>query len=215
MDIPSQQSLTAQIQVADKTVQGAGEYFNKTQERMFENIAKGLQQLSIVAAGTISLSITFLGYLINAQQSIGRDMLSLNLWGAVPILWVLFVSWLFLFITIVLGLVYPFVNAWYWISYTGHEWAKGGIAHWSTRLTYVTAGYDFEFSDAPNRFDGIAQMQENKTTWESVVSKYKSSCEFYAFLTRYCRRTAIASFVIGLIILFIFIVAAVSNLALV
>ncbi len=210
--MPPDQQLAlakARIDSAEATGRNAASNFNRVQEKVFDDIAKSFQQLSLVAAGTISLSVTFLGYVISktgASTILAQHMIS------IPILWVLFLSWGCLLVTMVLGLMYGLTHAWYWYALTGHDWAKNGIEVWDAHIAHDALG---GVTIRPETAAPItrAEMDQTRQAWIETTGVFASHKGRHEFLLRWSRRIAVATFVIGLAFLLVFVVVVVHNLA--
>lgn len=208
---PEQQLAKACIESAQENGRQAAIYFNNAQEKTFENIAKGLQQLSLVAAGTISLSITFLGYLIGNVHS--ATVLTSTILGGLPILWVLFASWGLLLVSVVLGLLYRIIHAWNWYALAGHAWAERGTEVWNAALAYDDVGgvtLGAEDSGAPMSRN---KMEETKRAWIKTTGVFKSAKDRTDFFAKWSRRITIYAFILGLACLLVFVITAANTIA--
>jgi len=78
----------------------------KSHDQLWNGITKTLNNLSYIAAGAISLSITFLGYILSINPSV-RYVLRTPIYH-IPTIYLLFLSWIILFLTIFFGIVAQF-----------------------------------------------------------------------------------------------------------
>lgn len=78
----------------------------KQHDQLWNGIIKTLNNLSYISAGAISLSITFLGYILSINPPV-RYILYMPIYK-IPTIYVLFLSWFFLFIAMFLGIIIQF-----------------------------------------------------------------------------------------------------------
>ena len=124
-------------------------------EKLWNEITETLGKLSYISAGTISLSITFLGYILSIGSS-ARAILNFPLVCGMPIIYLLFLSWIFLFISLFLGIIVRMPTAWY--LFNSH------INLWFTKLAQNTKqgdekNYKFVADSAggsENKYRGIS-----------------------------------------------------------
>ncbi len=83
-----------------------------------------MSKLSYISAGTISLSITFLGYVLSIGSS-ARSILNFPLIFNIPTIHILFLSWIFLFISVFLGIIIRIPNAWHLFNAHVNLWFTG------------------------------------------------------------------------------------------
>ncbi|MHB1769479.1 MAG: hypothetical protein ACYCPH_00090 [Minisyncoccota bacterium] len=207
---PEQQLARARIENAEALGREAARYYNKTQEKVFDDIAKGLQQISLVAAGTISLSITFLGYVI--EKSSDQILLVEHLLH-IPILFILFGSWCLLLLSVILGLLYRLIHSWNWYALAGNAWAQHGIEVWDAHLAHNALGGVTIAPESPDTPLTREHMEKTKLTWIGTTNTFASHRKRYEFLLRWCRRITIGAFILGLLLLLIFVIVVAYNLA--
>ena len=152
--------------------------------RLWDSITETLNKLSYISAGTISLSITFLGYMLSIGSSARQILHTPFVWGA-PILYLLFLSWILLFLSLFLGIIVRLPNAWYLFNSHAELWFKD-MAHTTT--------------------SGGAE------NYRSVVKGAKGDSYKYHLISTLVRNGAVISFVLGIISLVTFVVIVASDL---
>lgn len=153
-------------------------------EKLWNEITETLSKLSYIAAGTISLSITFLGYVLSIGQS-ARYVLSSSLICDWPIIYLLFLSWILLFLSLFLGIMAKLPNAWY--LFNSH------INLWFTKLAEKT-------------------MQGDGKNYKLVSNSAKNSQERYWQISRCIRWLTIIFFMSGILALLIFVIMVANGL---
>jgi hypothetical protein len=199
------QRLNSVVVSASQAAAKAGVSFNDTQIKVNEDIVQALQQLSYVAAGTISLSITFLGYLLS-QGETTRAVLASHFLMGIPLIWLLFVSWILLSVAVILGLLYRFFNSWYLYGTAGSDWAETNKKAKEKMLEFIDAGLPIFFEETNDREQGRTGVDESKRNYAMLHGVFKSNTRIYTHLTYLSRRVAIAVFISGMLLLLVFVI---------
>jgi hypothetical protein len=97
-------------------------------EKLWGEITETLSKLSYISAGAISLSITFLGYILSIGKS-ASAILNTNLFCGLPIIYLLFASWVLLLFSLFLGIIARLPNAWYIFNAHAKVWMEDKIAN--------------------------------------------------------------------------------------
>lgn len=202
------QSLKADIELANKEASDAVGIFNATQNKVNEDITQGLHQLSYFAAGTISLSITFLGYLLG-QGEVAKLALHYLILNHIQVLGVLFGSWVLLFLVILGGQMYRFINAWYLYAEAGALWTERSASSKEKILNYATAGLPIIFRETDDRNEGVANLEASKINYLSLNDTFKRNKEFWFLLVEWSRKLVVGAFVLGMLALLVFVIAVV------
>ncbi|MCX6716273.1 MAG: hypothetical protein NT077_04680 [Candidatus Taylorbacteria bacterium] len=151
--------------------------------KLWDEITETLNKLSYIAAGTISLSMTFLGYVLNIGSS-ARYVLRTIVFG-IPIVDVLYLSWFFLLVSVFFGIVVRLWNAKYLWNSHFHLW----------------------FKDLSNNASG-----ESKVNLESVVSDAEKGRDKYWLLSKCVQYSTIISFVLGIFLMIAFAIVVTNRL---
>jgi len=152
--------------------------------KLWNEITETLSKLSYIAAGTISLSITFLGYVLNIGAS-ARSILNLPLIYKIPTIDILFLSWILLFLSLFLGIIIRLPNAWY--LFNAH------IHLWFTRLAEKTT------------------MGDEKN-YKLVADSAESGRDKYQTIRSCILWPAVSFFVLGILSLLIFVIIVANGL---
>ena len=144
-------------------------------EKLRNEITETFSRLSYIAAGTISLSITFLGFVMSIGQ-LARSVLNFPIIFEMPIIYILFCSWMFLAISL-FGAIYIRIPM-AWFLYKNH------LGIW---LTSITEKYEIgKYQDVIN----LAKIDENRH--DRVSARL--------------RQTTLISFVLGILSLLWFVI---------
>lgn len=153
----------------------------KQHEQLWNGITKTLNNLSYTAAGAISLSITFLGYVLSINPSV-KYILRAPIYST-PTIYLLFLSWALLFVTIFFGIaVQPLIEKYLFDSHTA-----------------------LMYEDFKERV-----KEEDKKNVDLVIDPAKASAEKYRVISRWVQGITIISFALGILLLMIFVII-VSN----
>jgi hypothetical protein len=155
----------------------------KQHDQLWNGITKTLNNLSYTAAGAISLSVTFLGYVLSINPSV-RYILSAPIYGTSTI-YLLFLSWIFLFITIFFGIVVQFLIEKY-------------LYNSQTALL---------FEDSKKHV-----KEEDKTNVDFVVNSGQASANKYKIASRWIQGITVVSFAFGIFLLMIFVIIIANGL---
>ena len=153
-------------------------------EKLWSEITETLGKLSYISAGTISLSITFLGYILSIGSS-ARAILNFPFLCGIPVIYILFVSWILLLISVFLGIIVRMPTAWY--LFNSH------INLWFTKLAQNTKQGD------EKNYKYVADSAEKGR------NKYRGISSFVRWLT-------IISFTLGILFLIIFVIIVANSL---
>jgi len=155
----------------------------KQHDQLWNGITKTLNNLSYTAAGAISLSITFLGYVLSINPSV-RYILRAPVYHTSTI-HVLFLSWIFLFITIFFGIVVQFLIEKY-------------LYDSQTALL---------FEDSKKHV-----KDEDKKNVDFVVDNGKASANKYRVASRWIQGITVISFAFGIFLLMVFVIVVANGL---
>lgn len=155
----------------------------KQHDQLWNGITKTLNNLSYTAAGAISLSITFLGYVLSINPSV-RYILREPIYCTSTI-YLLFLSWVFLFITIFFGIVVQFLIEKY-------------LHDSQTSLL---------FEDSKKYV-----KDEDKKNVDTVVEGGQASANKYRIASRWIQGITVVSFALGIFLLMIFVIIVANGL---
>lgn len=151
-------------------------------EKLWGAIVKTLEKLSLISAGTISLSITFLGYILGIGPT-ARSVLSSHVAFGIQISDVLFLSWIYTAISLFLGIIIRTPIAWH--------------------LFYSEV--DILFSELERKSDPFGQKNIK------IVGNFtEGEARFYRRISDFARHLAVILFVLGIFLLIYFAIV-VSN----
>ena len=153
--------------------------------KLWDETTETLNKLSYIAAGTITLSITFLGYILSIGPS-ARSILNTPYLHGMPIIYLLFLSWILLFLCVFFGIIVRLWNAKY--LWNAH------IHLWFTDLTEKSSG-------------------ESKINLKSVADLANKGKDKYWKISKYVQHGTLIFFALGILTLMIFAIVVASGLA--
>ena len=149
--------------------------------QLWSGKVKALNNLAYFSSGAITLSITFIGYFINAGP-ITKAILLNKIFYSIPLLYVLFISWTLLFVSILLGTTIQFIIEKFLFN-----------THFSLMLRKARAS------------------QQSNGVWDFVGSDADNDAEKYRKMSVFMQWLAIACFVLGLLALMIFVMLVIAK----
>lgn len=158
----------------------------KQHDQLWNGIIKTLNNLSYIAAGAISLSLTFLGYILSINPPV-RYILREPIHG-IPTLYILFLSWILLFLTIFFGIIVQFLI---------EKYLFGS----QTALIYE----DFKKS----------VREEDKKNVDFVIDSAQVSANRYRVVSRWIQGITVTSFALGIFALMIFVMIVANGLVII
>jgi len=147
----------------------------KQHDQLWNGIIKTLNNLSYISSGAISLSVTFLGYILSINPSV-RYILHIPIFG-IPTIYILFISWFFLFFAIFFGVI---------VQFSIEKYLFGS----QTELMYE----DFK----------KIVIEEDKKNVDFVINTIKASTNKYRVINRWIQKITIIFFCLGIFLLMIF-----------
>lgn len=153
-------------------------------EKLWNEITETLGKLSYISAGTISLSITFLGYILSIGSS-ARAILNFPFSCGIPLIYILFLSWILLFISLFLGIIVRMPTAWY--LFNSH------INLWFTKLAQNT-------------------KQGDEKNYKFVADSAEKGRDKYRGISSFVRWLTIIFFALGILSLLIFVIIVANGL---
>lgn len=155
----------------------------KQHDQLWNGITKTLNNLSYTAAGAISLSVTFLGYVLSINPSV-RYILRAPIYGT-PTIQLLFLSWILLFITIFFGIV----------------------------VQLLIEKYLYDSQTALLFEDSKQYVKEDdKKNVDTVVEGGQASADKYRIASRWIQGITVISFALGIFLLMIFVIIVANGL---
>ena len=153
-------------------------------EKLWNEITVTLEKLSYISAGTISLSITFLGYILGIGQP-ARMILNFPFLCGILVIYLLYTSWIFLLISLFFGIIVRMPTAWY--LFNSH-----------TNLWFTKLAHDVNSGDENN--------------YRLVANSAEKDKDKYHGISSFVRWFAIISFTLGILLLIIFVIIVASHL---
>ena len=155
--------------------------------KLWDETTETLNKLSYIAAGTISLSMTFLGYVLGIGAPARNILQSAGIFG-LSLVYLLFLSWVLLFLSIFFGIVIRLSNARYLWNSHFHLW----------------------FKDLADKAVG-----ESKDNLESVAKEAAGGRDKYWKLSKCIQYGTIAFFMLGMLSLIIFAIIATNRIVMI
>jgi len=189
-----------ELESAQNEVETARRIFEDTNTSYRSNILQVFEKIAFYAVGSISLSITYVGYILSQQTEILKETVFY-----LPLYVYLFISWAFLVLSLLTTL---FVR---WTDITCVFWArqkeyyKAKKKEGEKMIPFLDTYPTIIFPNDKDKESEKAIYQGNIKTLDDVLIPTTTKYEEKSFvLDRIIRYIAIASFIIGILILLFF-----------
>lgn len=195
----------AKVENAQKEVQSAGQEFTEQQRGFKKSIAGIHEQIALYSSGIISLSITFLGYLLSSDKGVTAIQTARII---VPVYWILYVSWLLLTLSIVLMLLIKWFDALYLFFNSQHNYHQKRKELQEALIPYYQTYPNIIFEAGSNLDSEIRVANTNIETLknELIPKTFKKANDYYTWFDR-LQKASIASFISAIVLLLLFAVA--------
>ena len=177
----------------------ASEDFERIQiEVMDSNIAVA-EKMAFYAAGIISLSITFVGSLIERNKIILTSPF-LHL----PLISWLFVSWCLLLVALILGLMVKWLNNKYYYFVASSEWIDKQQKREKKMIDLLQAGHPWVFREGQTKESLLADSQKTIDANQATLEDLDKKENIYLEMKIWFIRLVFVSFILGVIFLAVF-----------
>lgn len=195
----SEEYLRSQLEDSRQGMVGAAKMFTAVQEGVGASFLDVLEKLALYSAGIVSLSVTFIGYLVSNKLTI----LSSALWG-VPLRYVLFLSWFLLVVSMLAGLFARWFHAGYRHANAGEEYMGKRRLFFATQDEYIKSGFEVRTDPGLSAEDYVKQNEGVIAQAQQLVDDFskvkKTRWDIYYCLALTCR----VAFVVGVVALALF-----------
>lgn len=200
----------ADLDTASDSLNKSATNFNEVQNQVKDTYAYILERIGFYSAGIISLSITFLGYVIDKYKSIFLgDFLKIHLF------FYLYVSWCFL----VLSLTLSFANRWFNNSYSyyvsNQDYMEKNKTFKEKWLQLLQSGYPVVFREGEALEGSIIQTQGLVSHWGKLSDEHKTKRDIFLKLKDFSQNVVLICFVLGVSLLTIFVMVSTYHILLV
>jgi len=205
--IESQLAAKTALEDSQKEASRAIEQFNAEQMNYKERFLVIVDRIALFSVGTISLSVTFFGYLL----SVNRLVLHVILFG-IPLYYYLYSSWILLLASSVSCLIYRLVDAQYLFYGAQHYMQKARKKSHEALSRIYESDYPIIFSQDTTREKEIATAKKNVEILENIIGRTSKKENFLFTFSQWCKFCVGLFFVGGLVFLVVFAVVSTYRL---
>lgn len=198
MNYINQQVAKSRLDTADSVASQAGADFNKTQEDTKEQGVQVAEKIAFYSGGIISLTITFLGYILSNQNS--RQILTPRLMG-MPLYYYLYISLIIFIATILFGLFARRFDAFYTFYAAYVHFIKKSKTREEKVLEMIYSGYPL-VGDTPEELE--KKTKKNINIYDTQLPLNKGHMDRSFKFKMACLNGATIGFVLGIMLLSIF-----------
>lgn len=198
--------------IANKELDKASKMFEERQIETINNSVKFSEKLSLSSVGIISLSMTFVGYLINENKQI----FSLSFICCdyhFPIYVFMYFGWVCLMIVSILGLFIRHFSNNYLYFNSLRYYLESGKKATEKKIPYLETYsniYDLDGNDREEMINNEKEVLKNREKLLSLPKMKKE--DFFLKLQNSSIKIIIISFVIGIISILSFIILSINSL---
>lgn len=186
----------------------AWEKFDKIQINHKKEVINIFEKMSLYSAGIISLSITFVGYVLSENKSV----LLVNLIN-IPIYIFLYISWVVLAINLIIGLVIRWADSLYLFFNSQHFVHEKRKESEEKKLELLKTYSNLVFSKESGRDEQIRICEINIETLNShLIKETKNKENLYFISVKWLQKVSVTMFILGIIFLLIFVIKATNLL---
>lgn len=181
--------------------------FSSMQYKYRKNINSIYEKMAFYSAGIISLSITFIGFLVSREQHLTQHFL------CIPIYVYIYSSWIILAITIILSLLIKWIDSKYLFYNSQLNYHKSRKELEEKRIDFFKNYPNILFEKNSNQEKEIATSQKNIEILDSCLINKTSKRESRNFkLQIIFKILASVLFAAGILLLIIFAIASTFSL---
>ncbi len=189
-----------ELESAQNEVETARKIFEDTNTSYRSNILQVFEKIAFYAVGSISLSITYVGYVLSQQTEVLKETVFY-----LPLYIYLFISWAFLVVSLLTTLFVRWTDITYVFWARQKEYYKAKKKEGEKMIPFFESYPTIVFQEGKTKDTEIAIYRENLKTYTDVLIPKTEKYEKRSFLLdRIIRYIAIASFVIGILFLLFF-----------
>lgn len=195
--------------IEPQSLQEAGISYSDSLDKLTEATSTFFEKIAFYSAGIISLSITFLGYILSKSGMVLFD----KSFG-VPLFYWIFIAWGFLFITLFLSLYIRVFSAKHLSRQMHEKWVRLHVEDKKQILHTIEVGERTVNGLSEEELPAwIQKGHQSVAGYESIAIKSKRKIKFYNFISDYIRKTGILFFLLGCIITMLFVASVVLKIA--
>lgn len=189
-----------ELESAQNEVETARKLFEDANTSYRSNILQVFEKIAFYAVGSISLSITYVGYVLSQQTEVLKETIF-----CLPLYVYLFASWAFLVASLLTTLFVRWTDITYVFWGRQKEYYKAKKKEGEKMIPFFESYPAIIFQEGKTKDTEIAIYRENLKTYTDILIPKTEKYEKQSFLLdRIIRYIAIASFVIGILFLLFF-----------
>lgn len=192
------------------SLEEAANAYSDANDRLAEASAIFFEKIALYSAGIISLSMTFIGYLFSKDATVIQD----KVWS-VPLYSFAFLSWILLFLSLVLGLSVRFFFARYLSRQLHTEWLRFFSDDWDRALREGRTGELIRVQEADDIPANMRLINQGVIVGDlkKVLTRSRKSLDVYVKIGSFLRPVTISLFVFGCVAILFFVSLSILHVA--
>lgn len=189
-----------ELENAQNELENARKIFNETSNSYRSNILRVFEKIAFYSVGSMSLSITYVGYILSQKTGILNEIIF-----CLPLYIYLFISWGFLVISLLTTLFVRWTDITYVFWARQKEYYKAKKKEHEKMIPFLDTYPTIIFSSGETKESEKAIYQNNIKTLNEILIPTSANYEKKSFLLdRIIRYVAVGSFVLGILLLLFF-----------
>ncbi len=190
------------------TLDEATEAFSQTNDELMSVTASFFEKIALYSGGIISVSITFIGYLLSIDTTV-----LLQKFLGLHIYWIIFFGWLLLFLSLLLGIYIRLFSATYASRQMHSEWVKFFEKDRMNMLKMIRAGEASVNGINKEELPGwLLGAEDTVNRYSSVIKKSEKSVTIYDFISSYIRKITVLFFILGCLAVLLFVALSILSI---
>jgi hypothetical protein len=186
----------------------AAKLYSDTNDKLGDAISTFYEKTAFYSAGIISLSLTFIGYILSKPNNI----LFYKVCG-LPLYYVIFAAWLSLFLSLILSLYIRLFSSQHSSLLAHNMWVGLYAKDRQNILEQVKAGQATVTGIEEDKLPEWLETAGNTVKeYGTIVAHSDKKLKIYDFVSHYIRIVASALFIIGALLTLVFAAIAILNL---
>lgn len=187
--------------IEPQSLEEAGVSYSNASDKLTEASFLFFEKIAFYSAGIISLSITFLGYVISKPGAI-----LLNKSMGLPLYAWIFIAWFLLFISLILSLYIRVFSAEHMSRQMHGKWVEFRIEDAKKVLHTIEVGEGTVNGLSPEKLpEWIANGYKNLEGYKEISNKSSKRIKIYNFISNYIRKVTLSFFLFGCILTLFFV----------
>lgn len=194
--------------IQPNTLDESAKAYSQTSDELMSAYASFFEKIALYSGGIISISITFIGYLLSKDATVLlQEFLGFHLY------WLIFLAWALLFLSLMLGIYIRLFSATHMSKQMHSEWVKFFEKDRKEALQKIKSGEmsvnGISEEELPSWLLGA---EDTVNQYSEAVKKSEKSVRIYDFISLYIRKVAVTLFILGCLAILLFVALSILGI---